>query len=249
MAPVRKIANERCRPGYVPASSQEVCRRLGILDSREAVSMLRLRLAARQANASPSLMALVQSDAGRAWKAELLRDIELLRQEKGPQLVEVEGLPDFEKLWFEFPKAWKLLVSSCQRKLVERRQRSEPVQPAPFPVLPTFGCDECEAVYDKLRAIRSHQMTAHQRRREARRHVLDSICPVCKAGVRSRPSHSAGGGSEAVRFGVEVWSAGAVFRVRSQATVQAGETQSSGGAANAEELVLHVDRSAGVSCW
>ena len=96
-------------------------------------------------------MALLQSDAGRARKAELFCDIELLRQEKGPQLVEVEGLPDFEKLWFEFPKAWKLLVSSCQRKLVERRQRSEPAQPAPVPVLPTFSCDECEAGYDKLR--------------------------------------------------------------------------------------------------
>ena len=47
MAPFRTIANERWRPGYVPASSQEVCRRLGILDFREAVSMQRLRLAAR----------------------------------------------------------------------------------------------------------------------------------------------------------------------------------------------------------
>ena len=56
-------------------------------------------------------------------KAELFCDIELL---KGPQLVEVEGLLAFEKLWFEFLEAWKLLVSSCQRKLVERRQRSEP---------------------------------------------------------------------------------------------------------------------------
>ena len=33
-----------------------------------------------------------------AWKAELSRDIELLRQEMGPQLVDVEGLPDFERL-------------------------------------------------------------------------------------------------------------------------------------------------------
>ena len=104
MAPFRTIANERWRPGYVPASSQEVCRRLGLLDFREAVSMQRLRLAAEQVNASPSLMALLQSDAGRAWKAELFCDIELLRQEKGPQLVEVEGLPDFEKLWFVVPE-------------------------------------------------------------------------------------------------------------------------------------------------
>ena len=43
------------------------------------------------------------SDAGRAWKAELFCDIELLRQEQGPQLVEVEGLSDFEKLWCDFP--------------------------------------------------------------------------------------------------------------------------------------------------
>ena len=71
-------------------------------------------------------------------------------------------------------KAWKLLVSSCQQKLVERRQP----QPAPVPVLPTFSCDECEAVYNKLRALRSHQMRAHQRRREARRYVLDSICCI-----------------------------------------------------------------------
>ena len=126
MAPFRTIAKERWRPGCVPASSQEVCRRLGILHFREAVSMQRLRLTARLVNASPSLMALLQSDAGRAWKAELFCHIELLRQEQGPQLVEVEGLPDFEKLWCEFPKAWKLVVSSCQRKLVESRQRSEP---------------------------------------------------------------------------------------------------------------------------
>ena len=162
MAPLRTIANERWRPGYVPASSQEVCRRLGVLDFQRAVSMPRLRLAARLLHASPSLMALLQSEAGRAWKAELFRDIELLRQETGLQLVELEGLFDFERLWFEFPKAWKLLVSSCQRKLVERRQRSEPAQPAPVPVLPTFSCDECEAVYDKLRALRSHQMRALQ---------------------------------------------------------------------------------------
>ena len=94
VAPFRTIANERWRP-----------------DFREAVSMQRLRLAARLEIASPSLMALLQSDAGRAWKAELFCDIELLRQEKGPQLVEVEGLSDFEKLWCDFPKAWKLLVS------------------------------------------------------------------------------------------------------------------------------------------
>ena len=132
-------------------------------------------------------MALLQSDAGQTWKAELFCDIELLRQQKGPQLVEVEGLSDFEKLWCEFPKVWKLLVSSCQRKLVERRQRSEPAQDALVPVLPTFSCDECDAVYNKLRALRSHQMRAHQRRREARRCVLDSVCPVCKADFRSRP--------------------------------------------------------------
>ena len=64
MAPFRTIANERWRPGYVPASSQEVCRGLGILDFREAVSMQRLRLAARLVNASPSLMALLQSGSG-----------------------------------------------------------------------------------------------------------------------------------------------------------------------------------------
>ena len=57
MAPFRTIANERWRPGYVPASSQELCRRLGILDFREAVSMQRVRLAVRLVNASSSLMA------------------------------------------------------------------------------------------------------------------------------------------------------------------------------------------------
>ena len=145
--------------GTFPASSQEVCRRLGILDFREAVSMQRLRLAALLVNASSSLVALLQSDAGRAWKAELFCDIELLRQEKGPRLVEVEGLSDFEKLWCDFPKAWKLLVSSCQRKLVSwdvvsgRSLRGA----ALVPDLPTFGCDECDAVYFKLRAFRSHQ--------------------------------------------------------------------------------------------
>ena len=185
MAPFRTIANERWRPGHVPASS--VRRRLGILDFREAVSMQRLRLAARLVNASPSLMALLQSDAGRAWKAELFCDIELLRQEQGPQLVEVESLSDFEKLWCDFPQAWKLLVSSCHRKLVERRQRSEPPLFVPVPILPTFSCDECDAVYFTLRALRSHQMKAHQRRREARRYVLGSVCPVCKADFRSRP--------------------------------------------------------------
>ena len=70
------------------------------------------------------------------------------------------------------------LVSSCQRKLMERRLRSGPSQPAPVPVLPAFSCDQCDAVYGKLRALRSHQMRAHQRRREARWYVLDSICPV-----------------------------------------------------------------------
>ena len=149
--------------------------------------MQRLRSAARLVNASPSLMALLQSDAGRAWKAELSCDIELLRREKGLQLVEVEGLSIFEKLECEFPKAWKLLVSSCKERLVESRQQSEPAQPAPVPILPTFSCDECEAVYNKLRALRSRQMRAHQRRREARRYVLDSICSVCKADFRSSP--------------------------------------------------------------
>ena len=199
MAPFRTIAIERWRPWYVPASSQEVCRRLGILDFWEAVSMQRLRLAARLVNASPSLMALLQSDAGRAWKAELFCDIELLRQEKVPQLVEVEGLSDFEKLWCEFPKAWKLLVSSCQRKLMERRQRSEPARAALVPVLPTFGRDECDAVYFKLRALQSHRMRAHQRRRE-----LDSVCPVCKADFWSRPR-------VIQHLGMEIWNARAVF--------------------------------------
>ena len=88
--------------------------------------MQRLRLAARLVNASPSLMALLQSDAGRAWKAELFCDIELLRQEQGPQLVEVEGFSDFEKLWCDFPQAcgsfWCLRASgsSCVYRLQGR---------------------------------------------------------------------------------------------------------------------------------
>ena len=84
---------------------------------------------------------------------------------------------------------------------------------APVPVLPTFSCDECEAVYNKPRALRSHQMRAHQRRREARRYVLGSISPVCKAEllVETEGRPASGGGSEAVRLGMEVWSARAVF--------------------------------------
>ena len=73
MAPFRTIANERWRPGHIPASSQEVCRRLGILDFQETVSMQRLRSAALLVNAAPSLLALLQSDAGRAWKDDLAR--------------------------------------------------------------------------------------------------------------------------------------------------------------------------------
>ena len=112
-------------------------------------------------------MALLQSDASRAWKDELSCDLDLLRQEMVPQLEEVEGLPDLERLWLEHPKAWKQLVSSCQRKLVERHLRSEPSQPAPVPFLPTFSWDQCDDVHGKLRALRSHQVSAHQRRREA----------------------------------------------------------------------------------
>ena len=171
MAPFRTNANERWRPGYVPASSQEVCRRLGVLDFREAVSMQRLRLAARLVNASPSLMVLMQSDAGRAWKVELFCDIELLRHEMTSRSCGVSS------------RRHGIFVPTE----VERRQRSEPAQPALVPVLPTFGSDKCDAVYFKLRAFRSHQMRAHQRRREARRYVLDSVCAVCKADFRSRP--------------------------------------------------------------
>ena len=174
--------------------------------------MQRLRLAARLVNASPSLMALLQSDAGRAWKAELFCDIELLRQEKGPQLVEVECLSDFDKLWCEFPKAGKLLVSSCQRKLVECRQRSEPAQAALVPVLPTFACDECDAVYFKLQALWSHP---------------NESASVTAGGTPLRPrfglfrlqggfqveteGSASGGGSEAVRSGMEIWRVRAVF--------------------------------------
>ena len=103
------------------------------------------------------------------------------------RLLEEESLSDFEKLWCDFPQAWKLLVSSCQRKLVEPRQRSELPLFAPFHILPTFSCDECDAVYFTLQALRSHQMKADHRRREARRYVLASVCPVCKADFRWRP--------------------------------------------------------------
>ena len=137
--------------------------------------MQKLRLAARLVNASPSLMALLQSDAGRAWKAELFCDIELQRQEKGPQLVEVEGLSVFEKLWCEFPKScgWCLRASGSSWNVVSGRSLRRMLS---FPVLPTFSCDECDAVYKKLWALRSHQMRAHQRRREARLCVLGSDC-------------------------------------------------------------------------
>ena len=185
VAPFRTISNERWWPGHVPASSRDACRRLGILDFQEAVQ--RLRLVARLVNAAPSLIALLQSDAGRAWKDDLASDLARLRQEMGPLLAEEDGLPDLTKLWFEYPKAWKQSVSSCQRKLVEGPLRSGPSQPAPDPVLPIFTCDQCGAVYGKLWALRWHQMRAHQRRREARRFVLDSVCPVCKADFRLRP--------------------------------------------------------------
>ena len=73
----------RWRPGHVPASSQQVCRRLGILDFQEAVDMERLPLAARLVNTALSLVALLQSFAGRAWKDDLARDLALFRQEMG----------------------------------------------------------------------------------------------------------------------------------------------------------------------
>ena len=66
MAPLRTVANERWRPGHFPASSQKVCRGLGMLDFQEGVSMQRLRLAARLVNTAPSLTDLLQSVAGRA---------------------------------------------------------------------------------------------------------------------------------------------------------------------------------------
>ena len=116
--------------------------------------MQRLRLAARLVNASPLLMAscsLMWVGLGRRSCSATLN---CYARRKKPEL-EVEGVSDFEKLWCEFPKAWKLLVSSRQQLLVERRQRSEPAQAALVPVLPTFGCDECDAVYFKLQALRS----------------------------------------------------------------------------------------------
>ena len=139
------------------------------------------------------------------WKVELFCDIELLRQENAP------GRPF--RLREAVPKAWKLLVSSCQRKLVERRQRWEPARAALVPVLPTFGCDECDAVHFKLWALRSHQMRAHQRRREARRCVPRFGLSRLQGGflVETKGHSASGGGSETVRFGVEIWSARAVF--------------------------------------
>ena len=70
---------------------------------------------------------------------------------------------------------------------MECRSHTEPSQPVPVHVLPTFSCDQRDAVYGKLRALRLHQVRAHQRRREARLYVLDSVCPSCKADLRSRP--------------------------------------------------------------
>ena len=58
------LTHVRWWPGHILASSQEVCWRLGIPDFQEAVSVQRLRLAARLVNAAPSLMALLQSVAG-----------------------------------------------------------------------------------------------------------------------------------------------------------------------------------------
>ena len=172
--------------------------------SRLPVSMQRLRLAARLVNASPSLMALLQSDVGRAWKAELFCDIELLRQEKGPQLVEVEGLPDFEKLWCEFPKAWKQLVSSYQRKFVERRQRSEPAQAALVMSAMLFTRSSGPFGHIIWEASATAGSTPLRPRFGLSR--LQGGFPVETEG------HSAsGGGSEAVRLGMEIWSARAVF--------------------------------------
>ena len=213
MAPFRTIANERWRPGHVPASSQEVCRRLGILDFREAVSMQRLRLAARLVSASPSLMALLQSDAGRAWKAELFCDIELLRQEQGPQLVEVESLSDFEKLWCDFPQAWKLLVSSCQRKLVERRQWSEPPLFAPVHILPTFSCGGCDAVFFTLSgsSVASNESPSATAGSTPLRPRLGVSRLQGGFSVETEGHSASGGGSETMRFGMQIWNAGAVF--------------------------------------
>ena len=69
---------------------------------------------------------------------------------------------------------WCLRASGSSWNVVSGRR------PAPVSVVRTFSCDECDAVYDKLRALRSHQMRAHQRRWEARRYVLDSISPSAR---------------------------------------------------------------------
>ena len=60
---------------------------------------------ARVVNAAPSLMADLQSVAGRAWKDELARDLALLRHEMGPRLrtVMVRATEGWETVRFYVP--------------------------------------------------------------------------------------------------------------------------------------------------
>ena len=131
--------------------------------------MQRLRLAARLVNAAPSLMALLRSDACRAWKDNLARGLALLRQEMGPQLAEVDGLPHFERFVVPVPEGLETAAVFVPAETGGTPPAFGALAASSSLCLPTFSCDQCDAVFGKLGVLRSHKMRAHQRRREARR--------------------------------------------------------------------------------
>ena len=76
--------------------------------------MQRLRLAARLVNAAPSLIVLLQSNGGGAWKDELSHDLDLSRQEMGPRRCFLH----ITSYWFSahyIRKVWSLVRHWYQR--------------------------------------------------------------------------------------------------------------------------------------
>ena len=148
MAPFRTIANEWWRPWVHSSELAGGLSSVGHTSGRRSACRDCV-LAARLVNASPSLMALLQSDAGRTWKAELFCDIELLSQEKGPRLVEVNAFPTSRSSGVSFQSHgsyWCLRASGSSWNVVSGRNLRKLL---PVPVLPTFSCD---AVFNKLGA-------------------------------------------------------------------------------------------------
>ena len=182
---MRTIVGEEWRPARTDdfLGKDEVCRRAGVPTLTHRLRAERLRFAPRVSEGPAYLRAILATTAGAAWRSALQDDLLCMQMVLPAQL---GGLHDprehpaaWERIWRQYPGAWKSLVAKFLREVAA----SDPYMPCTPSQQPpagqAFTCGDCGQVFLSRRALKNHSSAAHGYIRPAAMVSTGTVCTWC----------------------------------------------------------------------